>query len=262
MRDADIGPDPARRRLLGTASAGTVLLAALSAPRLWAGGRPSPLDDWTRALVALNERLAHGEITAVDWQAAIERLDTSVPVSDLVAYLDIDRLVRDFRYPTLLAEVADPKLPERVAAAGRRRAWFVRVFGLRRGGAIIPHVHNRMASAHLVVAGAFHVRTHDRIRDLADAVVLRPSIDRAYARGEALSMSEQRDNQHWLRALRDRSLTFDVGVVDVAPARDFTLPANDNHMIFVDAGARPQADGLVVAPVLTFEACARKYASA
>lgn len=260
MSDAADTPfDSGRRHLLG---AGTALLAALSAPRLWARGRPSPLDRWASALVDLNERLVRGDITAVDWQAAIERLDASVPVSELVAYLDIDRLVRAFRYPTLLAEVADPVLPAHVLAPGRRRSWFVRVFGLRRGGAIIPHVHNRMASAHLVVAGALRVRTHDRVRDLADAVVLRPSIDREYGRGEVLSMSEQRDNQHWLHALRDRSLTFDVGVVDVAPARDFTLPANANHMIFVDAGAAPQADGLVVAPVLTFEACARKYASA
>lgn len=260
MRDDhedDVLHSPARRRLLG---ASTALLFALSSARIWAGGRPSPLDRWARELAELNDRLARGAMPATEWQDAIERLDRSVAVSDLVAYLDIDRLVRAFRYPTRLADVADPVLPPHVLPPGGRHRWFVRVFGLRRHGAIIPHVHNRMASAHLVVSGEFHVRTHDRVRDLVDAVVLRPSIDRSFARGDVLSMSEARDNQHWLHALRDRSLTFDVGVVDVAPMRDFRLPANDNHMIFVDAGAEPQPDGLVVAPVMDFESCAARYA--
>lgn len=256
------GVDRARRRLLEGACATTALLAALAATRAWAGGRPSPLDRWARDLAELNDRLARGATTAPDWQVAIERLNRSTPVSELVAYLDIDRLVRDFRYPTRLAEVADPKLPPHVLAPGRHRAWFVRVFGMRRDGAIIPHVHERMASAHLVVSGAFRVRTHDRVHDLDDAVVLRPSIDREFARGDLLSMSEQRDNQHWLHALRDRSLTLDVGVVGLPPSRTFRLPADENHMVFVDAGAKPRPDGLVVAPVMTFEACAAKYAGA
>ena len=71
------------------------------------------------------------------------------------------------------------------------------------GRAIIPHVHNAMVSAHLVVAGSFRARTHDRVRDLDDAVVLRPSIDRELA---------------------------------------------------------AEADGTIVAPAMTFEACVAKYA--
>ena len=133
---------------------------------------------------------------------------------------------------------------------------------MRRDGAIIPHVHNHMVSAHLVLSGAFHARTHDRLRDLDDAVVLKPSIDRRIARGDVISMSDRRDNQHWLVALADRSLTFDVGVTGLAASWPYRLDANRYNMIFVDAGAKPQADGLVVAPVMSFGACAAKYAGA
>ena len=133
---------------------------------------------------------------------------------------------------------------------------------MRKGGAIIPHVHNHMVSAHLVVDGSFHVRTHDRVQDLDDAVVLKPTRDATYGVGEILSMSEVRDNQHWLVALEPRSLTFDVGVVDIAKARtDLTIPANEYNMIFVDADRPPESSGLVVAPVMTFKDCAKKYAA-
>jgi hypothetical protein len=90
------------------------------------------------------------------------------PYRSLSAISTIDRLTSHFSYPSRLAEFADPLLPPHVTGQGLR-TWFVRVFALRRGGAIIPHVHNHMVSAHLVVSGSFHVRTHDRVRDLAVA---------------------------------------------------------------------------------------------
>ena len=52
--------------------------------------------------------------------------------------------------------------------AGIERPWFIRFFGMRKGGAIIPHVHNNMVSSHLVIDGQFHARTFDRMVDLPD----------------------------------------------------------------------------------------------
>ena len=124
----------------------------------------------------------------------------------------------------------------------------------------IPHVHNHMVSAHLVVSGSFHVRTHDRVRDLADAVVLRPSQDRITARGDVITMSDQKDNQHWMVAPPDRSMTFDVGVVDLPASYRYAMKAEAYNMIYVDADRRPEQGGLVIAPRLTFEQCAKKYA--
>jgi hypothetical protein len=251
--------DVLRRELLGGVCAATILLGCLRRSRAWRGGQPEELDRWARAVVAANDRVSRGELDVVGWQREIARLHATIELPALIRYLDLERLTREFRYRSNLAETADPALPAGIAGPGPRR-WFVRVFGLRRGGAIIPHVHNAMVSAHLVVAGSFHARTHDRVRDLEDAVVLRPSIDRALAIGDLLTMSDRRDNQHWLVAREERSLTFDVGVVDVAPSWRYGLPANRFNMIFVDADRRPEADGTIVAPTMTFERCAAKYA--
>src|SRR5262249_33497292 len=141
------------------------------------------------------------------------------------------------------------------------RKWFIRVFGLRRGGAVIPHVHNHMASAHLVISGSFHARTGDRVEDLADAVRLRPTRDGVINVGDIITMSDSRNNHHWLVAETDRAMTFDVGVVDLVAEREWTLTANRYSMIFVDADQRPERDGSILAPVMTFEQCAAKYAA-
>jgi hypothetical protein len=248
-----------RRHVLQVTAATTVLVAALGRSGAWAGGTPAALEGWARDLVDLNQALTRREITVLDWQARVAQLNQSVSVPELVSYLDIDRLTRHFSYPSRLAEFADPLLPPHLMGQGRR-TWFVRVFGLRRGGAIIPHVHNHMVSAHLVVSGCFHVRTHDRVQDLADAVVLRPSQDRITAMGDVITMSDQKDNQHWMVAEQDRSMTFDVGVVGLPASYRYAMTAEAYNMIYVDADRRPEQDGLVVAPRLTFEQCAKKYA--
>jgi len=250
-----------RRGLLPSVAASTVLLAALCRTRAWAHDKPDDLDRWARSLVDLNDRLARKVIGVTEWQDQVAVLNRSVPVEEIVRYLDVERITRDFRYPTLLAEFVDPVLPPEVLPAGRRHQWFVRVFGMRRGGAIIPHVHNNMVSAHLVVSGAFHARTHDRVQDQMDAVVLRPSLDQVIRIGDIITMSDRRDNQHWLVAQEDRSMTFDVGVVDLPASWSYGHKANAYHMIFVDADRPPERDGLIVAPIMTFQACAARYAA-
>jgi hypothetical protein len=266
MRKIDPGFDgplagrAVRRDLLATAAA-TFLIAALAGPHARAWARPEPMEAWARRLVGLKDDLQAGRIGVLDWQARVEALNRSVPLEKLGAYLDIGALTAGFSYPTLLAEVADAVLPPDIVGDGGMRRWFARVFGLRRGGAIIPHVHNNMVSAHLVISGAFRVRTHDRVGDLADAVVLRQTRDAQIRPGDVISMSDRRDNQHWLVALEDRSMTFDVGIVDLPPSWEYGLAANNYNMIFVDPDRPPERDGTIVAPVLTFVQAQAKFAA-
>ena len=248
-----------RRRLLET-SATTLLLGMLTRRASWAAGRPAAMDAWARDLVALKNALETGAIGVEGWQDRVEALNASVPVAEVSRYLDVEAITRDFRYGSFLAETADPLLPSDILGDMGMRGWFLRVFGLRRGGAIIPHVHNNMVSAHLVISGRFRVRTHDRVRDLEDAVVLRPTRDAEFTTGAVLSMSDRRDNQHWLLAGEDRSMTFDVGVVDRPASWAYGLKANRYNMIFVDPERPQQSDGTVIAPVLSFEQASAKFA--
>ncbi|MDZ4869173.1 MAG: hypothetical protein SGI91_17765 [Alphaproteobacteria bacterium] len=227
---------------------------------------PKSLDQWAQDLADLNRDLTTGKLTLVDWQDRIGALNTGVELEDLRRYLDFDRLTKAMTFPTKLAETADPHLPTHINVDGIERPWFIRFFGMRKGGAIIPHVHNNMVSSHLIVDGQFHARTFDRMVDLpddarGDTVLLRPARNETMGPGAIVTMSDERENSHWLIAEADRSFTFDVGLVDIAKDRAYTLPANKYNMIFVDPTGEEDGYGLITAPVITFEQATAKFAA-
>lgn len=229
----------------------TALFSSIAAPDAWAGGSPTPINDWRNRVADLRAELLAGRIDQTDWMQGIDRANERVPLEELAEYLDLDQMAR--RLPMRLssfAEVAPPLVNDNA---------FVRVFGMRRGAGLLPHVHNGMVSAHLVVAGAFHIRTHDRVRDLDDAIVLRPSQDRIVGVGETLMMSDEVDNQHWLVACTDRSFTLDVAVFGLPRRPEMHLPATFENTILIDPTVRPQRDGTLIAPVLSIESAVARF---
>jgi len=249
-----------RRAILQDLALAAPLLAAWRTGALAAVAR-SALDPWARQVVALNRGLAAGNVGLLNWQDRIAALNTSVPVGEVVRYLDIDKLTAHFAYPNKLAETADLHFPKTVWVGGMERPWFLRVFAMREGGAIIPHAHNNMVSAHLVVRGNFRARTYDRVRDERDAIAIRPSFDRLISPGEIITMSDDRDNVHWLVAQRNRSMTFDIAVLDISKTRRYAIPADKHSMIYIDPTPKPDSDGLIRAPVISFEQSVKKFAA-
>ncbi|HXL99988.1 MAG TPA: hypothetical protein VN932_08660 [Rhizomicrobium sp.] len=249
-----------RRAILQDLALAVPLLAAWRTGALAAVPRTA-LDPWARKVVALNRALAAGEIGLLDWQDRIAALNASVPVGEIVRYLDIDKLAAHFTYPSKLAETADPHFPKTISTGGVARPWFLRVFAMREGGAVIPHAHNNMVSAHLVIHGNFHARTYDRVRDETDAIAIRPAVNRLLSPGEIITMSDDRDNVHWLVAQSNRSMTFDIGMTHISRTRRYKIAANEYSMIYLDPTPAPGSDGLIVAPVLTFEQAAKKFAA-
>lgn len=223
---------------------------------------PKSLDQWAQDLADLNRDLAAGKLTLVDWQDRIGALNTGVELEDLRRYLDFERLTKAMTFPTKLAETADPHLPTHINVDGIERPWFIRFFGMKKGGAIIPHVHNNMVSSHLVMAGSFHARTFDRVQDLPaeNAVLLKPVLNATINPGEAITMSDDKTNGHWLIAEADRSFTFDVGLVNLSKTRTYAMQANKYNMIFVDPTSAPDAKGLIRAKTMTFDECQAKFA--
>ena len=253
-----------RRQTFQTFAAGAALFTLWRADAI-AGGPPSTLDRWAQALADLNRDLAGGRISLLQWQDGMAALDAGVDLPSLRGYLDFDRLTTAMNFPDKLAQTADPKFPNRIKVGGIERHWYIRFFGVKQGGAIIPHVHNNMVSAHLVLEGQFHARTFDREADMPDpsgnAVMLRPKFDDLLNPGQMITMSDDRDNCHWLTATADRSFTFDVGLLKISKTRRYTLAANEFSMIFVDPTTEEDGYGLIRAPVMSFMNCAAKFAA-
>lgn len=248
-----------RRREILTTLLGALTIGAVATPGAWAGGMPASVEAWLRDMVALKDALQTGAISVEEWQGAVEARNRTVSIAELSRAIDAEAVARRFAYPAHLSSYADPVLPPEILGAAGMDRWFFRLFGMRRGANLLPHIHNNMVSAHLVLAGSFRVRTHDRLRDVADAVVLRPVRDEIVGPGAVITMSDQHENQHWLVAQEDRSLTLDIGIQGLDASWSYGLVADANSTRFVDPRGTPTGDGTIIAPVLTFEQAMARF---
>lgn len=245
-----------RRRFLQTPllafAAYGLIGRAVAADALSAAIRPEALR-WLREIAAACQGVRGARLPAPAWQDAIEELFARVPLPDLLAAIDFERLVERLALPDDRAGVQDPQLPD-IAGLPARRDCILRVFGMARGRAIIPHGHANMVSAHLVVRGEIRVRHYDRIADAPEAIRLRPTIDRVSRPGDGTTVSDDRDNVHWLVALSPAAYTLDFIVPGLAPERE------TRWFDFVDIDAAERLPGGDLrAPRLDFDTAIGRY---
>ncbi|HEX9579036.1 MAG TPA: hypothetical protein VF993_14885 [Myxococcales bacterium] len=204
-----------RRRELLSALVSLWLARAVEAAEAVRG----PLRDELRArllrLSALSRALAAKEIRPLDWQGGVEELSRGIDLPGLMRAADFDRVAGKLALPDNGAGAEPTRL------AGVPRTFGVKIFGLRRGRAIIPHGHRNMVSQHFVLAGELHGRHFERVRDEAEHLLLRPTIDRTFRPGDSSSISGQRDNVHWFVARSERAYTLDAVVDNLDPSRGY-----------------------------------------
>jgi len=173
------------------------------------------------------------------WQDRVESLLTSIPIADLCRAIRFDRLRGRANLQAREKSVQRGQLPIPDGLAYR-----VKLYAMRRGRAIVPHGHNGRLSAFLVLAGRFHGRHYERVRDLPDAIEIRPSIDRQFTPGSCSSISDTRDNIHWFTAQSDEAYLLNVSL-DTRTAR--RAPGR----VYLDPAGEPLAGGLIRAPRAT-----------
>jgi hypothetical protein len=206
--------------------------------------------DW---LAKVRERAADlraGKLSPVAWQEEIERFTGDVPIEDVCAAIDFDALAKKLALPDDRANTVDPVMPGVDGAL----PYQLRMFGLKQGTAIVPHGHRHLASMHLVLKGEFRVRHYQRLGDDDANLTIVPAFDRVETAGGRSSVSDQRDNVHWLIATRGPAYTLDIIVRGLG---------GDTALEYLDIdGARAGANGALVAPRITSEQAFRKYGKA
>jgi hypothetical protein len=224
------------------------LAADVLSPRL----RPSVLA-WLHEVSASTQGLRDARLAQPEWQRAMAVLFERVELTDLLDAIDFERLVARIALPHDRAGTGDPRLPD-IEGLPRWPHCGLRVFGMARDRAIVPHGHANMVSAHLVVQGQVHVRHYDRVDEDGEVLYLVPTIDRLSTPGDATTVSDDRDNVHWLVARSAAAYTLDFIVVDIRQGRRTRW--ND----FVDVRAATRlADGRLRAPRIDFDAAIARY---
>ncbi len=244
-----------RRDLLIQSIAGFTVYAFL-AEATAAAPRATSARRWIVRQDEIARALAAGDLSQTDWRAEIGRLAREVDVGELASEIGRAKLIEagapfghdpKKRYVRFLDDDGAP----------RSLAYGAAIFAFAPDSVITPHAHRHMASAHMVIEGKVRVRTFDRVADEAGALLIRPTGDHIAGIGDAAAMTSAKDNVHWFTAQGESAMTFDVIIdgLDAGETRYVIEPVDPL------AGERRE-DGLIRAPILSFEESMQRYSAA
>ncbi|MDZ4685116.1 MAG: hypothetical protein SH850_08500 [Planctomycetaceae bacterium] len=173
---------------------------------------------WLADLNAMSLDLKAEKLDPLQWQKQVELLFSRVELTELMTFIDFDKLTKDVP-PKERGELSlKPKLPE-VEGLPTKLVYGHQVFALNKGRSVVPHGHDNMATAFLILKGDFHGRCYDRLEDAREHMILRPTIDRSFSAGGVSTVSDLKDNVHWFQAKTDGSYIFNIHVMSVKPGK-------------------------------------------
>lgn len=210
---------------------------------------------WWAELSRVSARLRRDSSLQLHWQTEVTRLCRSVEFEALQTAIRFEALQQRFvaqRWNELgpfVQEAADPLLQ-------MGRPFRLRLFSLPRGRSIVPHGHNNIASAFLVLHGSCRGRHYERVSDATEYLLLRPSSDHTYAVGTVSTISDERDNVHWFTAGNTGAQLLNV-MVRVGPhGRHHGLRPS---RIYLDPTVASRSDGLIEARRMNVLEATRRF---
>jgi hypothetical protein len=208
---------------------------------------------WFNELNQLGRDVKDGKLKQLEWQKQIEALYARVDLPDLLRFIDFDKLSANVDLPEHGARSLRPKFAE-IDGVPTSLVFGRQVFAMKPGRSVVPHGHNNMATAFLILKGNFQGRHYDRLQDEADHMIIRSTIDRRFGAGEYSSVSDFKDNVHWFTAQDDVGYIFNIHVMDVNPAS-----GKSTGRVYVDPQGEKLADGTIRARRVNYEEVNRLY---
>ena len=207
---------------------------------------------WLAELDATSQDLRGKELTQLQWQAEIEKLMKQVPLTDLLQYVDFERWIRDLKFRDRGERAFRPQLPK-VEGLPTQLVFGHQIFALKKDRSVVPHGHNNMATAFLILDGEFRGRHYDRLEEDDGHMIIRPTIDRQFKVAEYSTVSDFRDNVHWFKATSDKAYIFNIHVLNVDPA------VKKRGRIYVDPNGEKLSDNRIRAEKLKTAEAFKRY---
>jgi len=230
------------------------LIEGLAAHRLFGRDVQPVVDDWFKELHAISKDVADHRVKDLEFQKSLDALYGRVDLPELLRTLDFDRMAAGVNYPAHGAR----SLPvdfRGVSGLPTNLVFGRQIFAMARGRSVVPHGHDNMATGFLVLKGTLRGRHYDRVEDLKDHYLIRPTIDRTFAPGEHSTVSDHKDNVHWFTNLRkEPAFLFNIHVMNTNPAN----PKNPGR-VYVDPQGEKVAGGLIHAPKITYGKATQLY---
>lgn len=232
------------RRDLGKSALGSLLtytlLETIFTRDLLAADGKRVTKQWYNDLQQLSVDLRGKKFSQVDWMQKVDELYATVDLPELLTLLKFDELKAGVKYKDQGEVSLRPKFPE-VEGLPTRVVFGQQIFALKKGRSVVPHGHDNMATAFLILQGDFHGRHYDRLEDTADSMIIRPTIDRAFTAGDHSTVSDNKDNVHWFTATSDTAFIYNIHVLNVNPDK------KENGRIYIDPNGEKLSEGRIKA---------------
>ena len=219
------------------------------------------LDKWFEKYNALGIRLAKGDLKQDAWQDAMGELLRSISIPKLMERID---------YATLSDKISKANLGKRgeifhtlmVSGDSRAvgtgpeppRALITKLAYIKKGRSVPPHGHANMVSAFLNISGEFHIRQYDKLTDEGDALIVRATDDSLCGAGTWSSISDVRNNVHWITAKSDDCFMFTTKMIELETGKPFHGRVN----VYVTS-ARELGNGQLLAAKISDRRAAELY---
>lgn len=209
---------------------------------------------WLKDLNELG-REVQGEkkLKQVDWQKKVDELCENVDLTDLLKFIDFEKLTASIKFRDkgeLSLHATFPK----VEGLPTDLVFGHQIFALAKGRSVVPHGHNNMATAFLILKGEFQGRHFDRLEDAGDYMIIRPTIDRPFKPGEHSTVSDYKDNVHWFTAASETAFIFNIHVLNVN--QDSTLRTG---RVYIDPKGEKLSENRIKARRIGTEEVVRLY---
>lgn len=245
------------RRAFGAQALGSLLtfslLETLSRYDLFAAEIRPDAARWLTDVNELGRDLKDREIDQLTWQKKVEELLPQLDMPSLLELVDFDRLTAKVDFVERGARSLRPHFPK-VEGLPTDLTFGKQIFALKKGRSVVPHGHNNMATAFLIMKGDLRGRHYDRVKDEPGHMIIKPTIDRKFAPGECSTISDYKDNIHWFQAITEPAFIFNLHVLDVNPH-----PTQPTGRVYVDPNGESLAGGLTRARRIGYKEANQLY---
>ena len=170
---------------------------------------------WLAELNAMSLDLKGKKQEQVQWMKQVEQLLAKVDLAEMLKFIDFDALTKDVKFQDRGELSLRPKMPK--IEGHPTLVYGNQVFALNKDRSVVPHGHDNMATAFLILKGNFHGRHFDRLEDDKTHMIIRPTIDGTFGPGTYSTVTDVKDNVHWFQATTDGSFIFNIHVMSVKP---------------------------------------------
>jgi hypothetical protein len=202
---------------------------------------------WMTRLNELGLDVKDQKVRQIEWQTAIEELFAKVELADLLRLIDFERLTKNLKLVDNGARSLRFKFPK-VEGLPAEYVFGKQIFALKKGRSVVPHGHNNMATAFLILKGDLRGRHFDRLEDGKDYYIIRPTIDRSFGPGDYSTVSDYKDNVHWFQAVTGPAFIFNIHVLNITPGRK--LPTG---RVYLNPNGEKLTGELIRAPKLGYK---------